>query len=57
MRPSIELRQIGVIAGKEFWDRVRNRWVLAVSAVFALVALASAYLGAAHQGMVGFRGI
>jgi len=57
MRPSIELRQIGVIAEKEFWDRVRNRWVLAVAAVFALFALAIAYLGAAQQGMVGFRGI
>ncbi len=22
---SIDFRQIGIIAGKEFWDRIRNR--------------------------------
>lgn len=54
---SIELRLIGVIAEKEFWDRIRNRWVLAVAAVFAVFALAIAYLGTAQQGAIGFRGI
>ena len=54
---NIEVTQIGVIAEKEFWDRIRNRWVLAVAAVFAVFALAIAYLGTAQQGAVGFRGI
>jgi Cu-processing system permease protein len=54
---SIEVRQIGVIAEKEFWDRIRNRWALAVAAVFTAFALVIAYLGAAQQGAVGFRGI
>ena len=49
--------QIRVIAGKEFHDRIRNRWVLAVSLVFALFTLALAYFGAAAQGAVGFQGI
>ena len=53
----IELRQIGVIAGKEFWDRIRNRWVLAVALVFTAFALVIAYFGAAQQGAVGFRSI
>ncbi|NTV11740.1 MAG: ABC transporter permease [Zoogloea sp.] len=53
----MELRQIGVIAGKEFWDRIRNRWVLAVALVFTLFALVIAYFGAAQQGAVGFRSI
>ncbi|AOK47032.1 hypothetical protein WT60_09385 [Burkholderia sp. MSMB617WGS] len=49
--------QIRVIAGKEFHDRIRNRWVLAVSLVFAAFTLAISYFGAAAQGAVGFHGI
>ncbi|MBV2236048.1 MAG: ABC transporter permease [Sterolibacterium sp.] len=53
----MEFKQIAVIAGKEFWDRVRNRWVLAVAVVFTALALVIAYFGAAQQGSVGFRGV
>lgn len=53
----IEWTQVRVIAAKEFRDRIRNRWVLAVALIFALFALAIAYFGAAQQGMVGFRSI
>ena len=53
----IGFRQIGVIAAKEFWDRIRNRWVFAVAAVFTAFALAIAYFGAAQQGEIGFKGI
>ncbi len=53
----IELRQILIVAAKEFRDRIRNRWVLAVSVIFAAFALVIAYFGAAQQGEVGFRGI
>ncbi|MGE5386916.1 MAG: ABC transporter permease [Betaproteobacteria bacterium] len=53
----MEFRQIGIIAGKEFRDRIRNRWVLAVAVVFTAFALVIAYFGAAQQGAVGFRGI
>ena len=53
----IEYKQIGIIAGKEFRDRIRNRWVLAISVVFAAFALVIAYFGAAQQGTVGFRSI
>ncbi|WP_017773601.1 ABC transporter permease [Paraburkholderia kururiensis] len=49
--------QIGVIADKEFHDRIRSRWVLAVSLVFAAFTLATSYFGAAAQGSVGFHGI
>lgn len=54
---NIEWHQIGVVASKEFWDRIRNRWVLAVATVFTAFALVIAYFGAAQQGMVGFHGI
>ncbi len=53
----IELSQIGTIAAKEFRDRIRNRWVLAIATVFAAFALVIAYFGAAQQGSVGFRSI
>ncbi len=48
---------IATIAGKEFWDRIRNRWILAVALVFTVFALAIAYFGGAQQGAVGFRSI
>ncbi|MBK9444991.1 MAG: ABC transporter permease [Betaproteobacteria bacterium] len=57
MSLDFQLRQIGIIAGKEFRDRIRNRWVLAVAVVFAAFAFAIAYFGAAQQGSVGFRSI
>jgi len=53
----IELTQILTIAGKEFRDRIRNRWVLAIAVVFAAFALVIAYFGTAQQGTVGFRSI
>ncbi|NMG03174.1 ABC transporter permease [Azoarcus taiwanensis] len=45
------------IAGKEFRDRIRNRWVLAVALVFTVFALVIAYFGGAQQGAVGFRSV
>lgn len=57
MIAGIEAKQIRVIAAKEFWDRIRNRWVVAIAVVFAVFALLISYLGAAQQGAVGFRGI
>ena len=53
----MEIAQIATIAGKEFWDRIRNRWVLEVALVFTVFALVIAYVGAAQQGAVGFRSI
>jgi Cu-processing system permease protein len=53
----MEFRQIFTLAGKEFWDRIRNRWVLAVALVFTVFALVIAYFGGAQQGTVGFRSI
>jgi Cu-processing system permease protein len=57
MAGSIDWSQACVIAGKEWRDRVRNRWVVAVALIFALFALAIAWFGSAQQGEVGFRGI
>lgn len=53
----MEPRQIFFIALKELRDRLRNRWVLAVSLVFTVFALVIAYFGGAQQGVVGLRSI
>jgi Cu-processing system permease protein len=53
----MEFGQVFTIAGKEFWDRIRNRWVLAVALVFTVFALVIAYFGGAQQGTIGFRSI
>lgn len=57
MSDRIEWAQMRVIAAKEFRDRIRNRWVVAVAVIFSLFALAIAYFGAAQQGSVGFQGV
>ena len=53
----METRQILTLAAKEFRDRLRNRWVLAVALVFAVFSLVIAYAGGAQQGTVGLRSI
>lgn len=53
----MDFKPILILARKEFRDRIRNRWVLAVTLVFAVFALVIAYFGSAQQGAVGFRGI
>lgn len=45
------------VAAKEFRDGLRNRWVLAITLVFALLALGLGYFGAAAAGTVGFTGL
>lgn len=54
---NLEWRQIATLAGKEFRDRMRNRWVLAVALVFAVFSLVITYFGGAQQGQVGLRSI
>lgn len=54
---NIEWRQVATLAGKEFRDRIRNRWVLAVALVFAVFSLVITYFGGAQQGQVGLRSI
>lgn len=53
----MELKQLLAIAAREFRDRIRNRWVLAVALVFTVLALVIAFFGGAQQGAVGFRSV
>lgn len=52
---TLEFAPILVVARKEFWDRLRNRWIIAVAAIFTAFALVIAYFGTAQGGAVGFR--
>ena len=51
------MRQILIIAGKELRDGLRNRWVIAITALLAALALTLAFLGAAPTGTVGVSGL
>ena len=53
----MDIKALATIAGKEFRDRIRNRWVVAVALVFTVFALVIAYFGGAQQGTVGFQSI
>jgi Cu-processing system permease protein len=54
---TIEIGQMITVARKEFRDRIRSRWVLAVAAIFSVFALVIAYFGASQAGAVGFKGM
>ncbi len=51
------MRQVWNIARKEFADGLRNRWLLAISLLFAVLALGIAWLGSATAGEVGFSSV
>lgn len=48
------MRTILTIARKEFRDDFRNRWIVAIAVLFAVLALGIAYFGGATEGRVGF---
>ncbi|SNC65348.1 Cu-processing system permease protein [Marinobacter sp. es.048] len=48
------MNSIWTIARKEFSDSLRNRWLMAISLVFATLALGIAWFGAAASGQVGY---
>ncbi len=48
------MREVMIVAGKEFRDGMRNRWVLAITIAFALLAVGLAWFGTAASGEVGF---
>jgi len=51
------MRQVAIIAGKELRDGMRNRWVLATTALLAALSLTLAFLGAAPTGTVKVSGL
>lgn len=55
MREWAGWRALRALALKEFYDRMRSRWVLIATVGFAVFATAIPYLGSAPVGVVGFR--
>ena len=51
------MNPIWTIARKELSDGLRNRWLLAISLLFAVLAVGIAWLGAAASGQLGFTSI
>jgi Cu-processing system permease protein len=48
---------IWTIARKEFSDGLRNRWIVAIGLLFALLAVGIAWFGAAASGQLGFTNV
>ena len=51
------MRNILLIAAKEIQESLRNRWVLAMTALLAALALSLTFLGSAPTGSVGARAL
>jgi ABC-type transport system involved in multi-copper enzyme maturation permease subunit len=44
------LKTVYTIAKKEFMDNIRNKWIIAISIIFIILTLVSAYLAGAQTG-------
>lgn len=51
------MNAIWSIALKEFKDGLRNRWIVAITVIFALLSIGISWFGAAASGMIGFTNI
>lgn len=51
------MNPVWTMARKELSDGLRNRWLLAISLLFAVLAIGIAWLGAAASGQVGFTSV
>lgn len=47
------MRQILTVANKEFHDGLRNRWLISITLIFALMSAGITYFGAAVSGAAG----
>ncbi|WP_043531355.1 ABC transporter permease [Litchfieldella xinjiangensis] len=51
------MNAIAIVTRKEFQDGLRNRWVLAIAVILAILAVGIAYFGAAASGGLGFTSL
>ncbi len=51
------MRQILTVANKEFHDGLRNRWLVSITLIFALLSIGLTYFGAAASGEVGITSL
>ncbi|MCW9000439.1 MAG: hypothetical protein OQK04_17145, partial [Kangiellaceae bacterium] len=45
------------VAQKEFKDGLRNRWLIAITLIFAIFASALSWFGSAAVGSIGFSSV
>ena len=51
------MREIFTVANKEFCDGLRNRWLLSITIIFAVLSVGLTYFGAAASGTVGLTSL
>ena len=51
------MSQLLIVASKEFKDGFRNRWIIAITLIYAIFSLGLAYFGSAASGSVGFTSL
>jgi len=51
------MREILTVANKEFRDGLRNRWLLSITLIFAVLSVGLTYFGAAASGTVGITSL
>lgn len=51
------MRQILAVANKEFHDGLRNRWLVSITVIFAVLSIGLTYFGAAASGAVGIASL
>jgi len=51
------MKQILAVANKEFHDGLRNRWLVSITGIFALLSIGLTYFGAAASGSVGITSL
>ncbi len=47
------MKHILIVANKEFHDGLRNRWLVSITIIFAILSIGLTYFGAAASGAVG----
>jgi Cu-processing system permease protein len=53
----MDMKAIYSIAKKEFLDNWRNKWIIAVAAIFLVLTLVVSYFGTAHTGDTGWKDV
>ena len=51
------MSQIFTVASKEFHDGLRNRWLVSITIIFALLSIGLTYFGAAAAGTIGITSL
>lgn len=51
------MRQIFAVANKEFHDGLRNRWLISITVIFAILSVGLTYFGSAASGTLGIASL